>query len=154
MDLEVWWFKFYEMVLHGTSSVVQKSILILNARFSSGKGCSTSSAWTKALQRLKTRQLYSQQILVSEVYTNIRPGLCWQLTPPVSPCAGQSSGHQQKVLDFSMSKFECLQFSWFIWVWTRIPIIALAGQEFVKGVCPICPWQKNFTSGDISYSLG
>ena len=35
IDLEVWWFWFYEMVLHCTSPVVQKSTLIFNTRFSS-----------------------------------------------------------------------------------------------------------------------
>ena len=35
MDLEVWWFRFYQMVLHCTSPVDQKSILIFNTRFSS-----------------------------------------------------------------------------------------------------------------------
>ena len=35
MALEVWWFKFYDMVLHCKSPVVQKSILIFNTRFSS-----------------------------------------------------------------------------------------------------------------------
>ena len=36
MDMEVWWFWFYEGVLHCTSPVVYKSILIVNTQFSSG----------------------------------------------------------------------------------------------------------------------
>ena len=35
MYLEVWWFWFYEMVLHRTSPIVQKSTLIFNTQFSS-----------------------------------------------------------------------------------------------------------------------
>ena len=35
MDMEVWWFWFYEGVLHCTSPVVYKSILIFNTHFSS-----------------------------------------------------------------------------------------------------------------------
>ena len=35
IDLEVWWFGFYEMVLRCTSPVVQKSTLIFNTCFSS-----------------------------------------------------------------------------------------------------------------------
>ena len=37
IDLEVQWFWFYEMVLQCTSPFVQKSILIFNTGFSSGK---------------------------------------------------------------------------------------------------------------------
>ena len=35
MDLEVWWFWFYEMVLHCTSHAAQKFTFIFNAQYSS-----------------------------------------------------------------------------------------------------------------------
>ena len=66
INLEVWWFWYSEMVLHCTSPVVPKSILIFNTRFSTVEYCVRTG-----FQFMASKQFRMENILGTSVCTDI-----------------------------------------------------------------------------------